>query len=294
MRDHRVAVNEVTLQVREYERGEEAIVFLHYGSGNLMMWQGVVPYFQDTYRLILIDLRGHGKSDSPRSGYHIDQMATDVAGVMEYLGLSNAHVVGSSLGAEVGLSLAANYPDRAASLVCEGALYSEYGPYGIRNTSEEAFEEEVARKLAQVRETPETVYATVEELVTATRQAWEADGWWNAHFEAVVRYGICETAEGQYTLGWRKWAREAYLTHYYDYRFEDYYRRVTCPVLMLPAEDEAENEQMRRAMQGFSQLARSCKIVQVPGAVHVCSWLVSPQQMSEVVLEFLAEVPESA
>jgi pimeloyl-ACP methyl ester carboxylesterase len=130
MKEQQVDVNGIRLQVREYEHEGETIIFLHYGSGNLMMWQGVVPYFQDTYRLALIDLRGHGKSDSPQDGYHIDQMATDVAGVIEYLGLTGAHVVGSSLGAEVGLSLAANYPDKVVSLVCEGALYSEYGPYG--------------------------------------------------------------------------------------------------------------------------------------------------------------------
>jgi pimeloyl-ACP methyl ester carboxylesterase len=217
-------------------------------------------------------------------------MAADVAGVMAHLGLTRAHVVGSSLGAEVGLSLAANYPDKVVSLVCEGALYSEYGPYGIRDTSEEAFREEVARKLAQVRETPETVYTTAEELVTATRQAWEQDGFWNAILEAVVRYGIHETAAGQYTLGWRKWAREGYMAHYYDYRFEEYYRRVVCPVLMLPAEDEMENEEIRKAMEGLSQLARSCKIVLVPGAVHVGGWMLFPQQMSKVVLEFLATV----
>ena len=81
--------------------------------------------------LILVDLRGHGKSDKPRTGNHIDQMAKDVAGVMDRLEIDHAHVVGSSLGAEVGLSLAANYPQRVTSLVCDGALYSEYGPYGI-------------------------------------------------------------------------------------------------------------------------------------------------------------------
>jgi pimeloyl-ACP methyl ester carboxylesterase len=290
MKEQQVDVNGIRLQVREYEHEGESIVFLHYGSGNLMMWQGVVPYFQDTYRLVLIDLRGHGKSDSPQDGYHIDQMAADVAEVMENLGLTRAHLVGSSLGAEVGLSLAAHYPDKVVSLVCEGALYSEHGPYGIRNTSEEAFREEVARKLAQLRETPETVYATAEELVTATRQDWEQDGFWNANLEAVVRYGIHKIATGEYTPSWRKWARERYLTHYYAYRFEEYYRRVTCPVLMLPAEDEMENEEMRKAMEGFSQLARSCKIVLVPGAVHVGGWMLFPQRMSEAVLDFLAEV----
>ena len=69
-------------------------------------------------------------------GNQIDEMAKDVVGVMEYFELDRAHIVGSSLGVEVGLSLVANFPERVISLVGEGALYSEYGPYGIWDWSE--------------------------------------------------------------------------------------------------------------------------------------------------------------
>jgi pimeloyl-ACP methyl ester carboxylesterase len=48
-----------------------------------MMWQRVVPYFQDHYRLILVDLRDHDKSDKPQASGHIDQMARDVVGADE-------------------------------------------------------------------------------------------------------------------------------------------------------------------------------------------------------------------
>ena len=52
---------------------------------------------------------------------------------------ADALLIGSSLGAEVGLSLAANYPQRVTALVCDGAFYSEGGPYGKWDGSEEAF-----------------------------------------------------------------------------------------------------------------------------------------------------------
>ncbi len=144
MQDMRVKVNQIELQIREYKQEGDAIIFLHFSGANLMMWQRVVPYFQDRYRLILVDLRGHGKSDRPETGYHVDEMARDVVGIMEHLKLERAHIVGSSLGAEVGLSLAANYPEKVISLVCDGALSSEYGPYGTWEGSETDFEEHVA------------------------------------------------------------------------------------------------------------------------------------------------------
>jgi pimeloyl-ACP methyl ester carboxylesterase len=45
MRDLRVNVGNIEIQIREYEREESPVIFLHFGGGNLMMWQRVVPYF---------------------------------------------------------------------------------------------------------------------------------------------------------------------------------------------------------------------------------------------------------
>ena len=290
MREYHIDIDGVMLVVQGYEPAGEPVIFLHYGGGNLMMWRGVVPCFLETYHVVLLDLRGHGRSDKPPAGYHIDDMAGDVAGVMDHLKLDRAHVVGSSLGAEVGLSLAANFPDRVASLVCEGALYSEFGPYGIRDVPEAESKEWVARKLAKAREMSETVYATPEALIEESRRELEEDGWWNEHFAAMTAYDVCQIGEGRYTHSWRKWAREGYLRHYYGYRFEEYYRRVACPVLMLPSEEELADERIVRAMRGLSRLVSECRIVRVPGSVHVASWLLNPGEMSEAVLAFLAEV----
>jgi 2-succinyl-6-hydroxy-2,4-cyclohexadiene-1-carboxylate synthase len=289
MRDIRINVGSIELQVREYEREGDALFFLHFGGANLVMWQGVVPYFQDEYRLILVDLRGHGKSDKPQTGYHIDEMAHDVSGVMARLGIERAHIVGSSLGAEVGLSLAANEPEKVISLVCEGALYSEYGPYGVWEGSEAEFKAHVARKLEERRNAAEPVFASVDALVDDRRQAFERYGWWNEKVEALTRYDACEIDGGEYTASWRKHAQLDYLEHYFEYRFEDYYQRVKCPVLMVPDEEGAQDERMKTVMKKLSELA-GAEIVALPGWVHPYGWMLNPEGMSKVVLEFLARV----
>jgi 2-succinyl-6-hydroxy-2,4-cyclohexadiene-1-carboxylate synthase len=290
MQDLRVKVDRIELQIREYEREGDAIIFLHFGGRNLMMWRHVVPYFQDRYRLILVDLRGHGKSDKPETGYHIDEMARDVVGVMEHLKIERAHIVGSSLGAEVGLSIAAHYPDKVISLVCEGALYSEYGPFGIWEGSEAEFREYVTSQLEKVRNTPESVFPSVDALVDARRQAFEKYGGWNENFEAVERYDACQVGEGKYMHSWRNPAKKEYLAHYFECRFEDYYRRVNCPLLMLPDEQDLQSERARAAMKGLKELSRQGKIVQVSGWVHPYGWLLNSEEMCKTILEFLAEV----
>jgi pimeloyl-ACP methyl ester carboxylesterase len=289
MKDLRINVGSIELQVREYEREGDAVIFLHFGGANLVMWQGVVPYFQDEYRLILVDLRGHGKSDKPQTGYHIDEMARDVAGVMVSSKIERAHIVGSSLGAEIGLSMAANDPEKVISLVCEGALYSEYGPYGVWEGSEAEFKAHVARTLEKRRNTAEPVFASVDALVDESRQVFEKYSWWNERVEALKRYDAYEIDEGKYTSSWRKQAGLDYLERYFEYRFEDYYRRVRCPVLMLPDEEDAQDERIKTVMKKLSELAKA-EIVALPGWVHPYGWMLNPEGMSKVVLEFLARI----
>jgi pimeloyl-ACP methyl ester carboxylesterase len=288
MAEMRVKVKDVELQVREHGQGE-AIVFLHFSGANLMMWERVIPYFQDRYRLILVDLRGHGKSYRPDTGYHMDELAGDVAGMMEHLGLDRAHIVGSSLGAEVGLSLAANYPEKVISLVCDGALSSEYGPYSTWEGSEADFEEHVAGQLERMENRPETLFPSVEAAVESSRQVLEKYGYWNEYIEAVERYGAFRVGEEEYTKGVRKRAMIDYMRHYFQARFEDYYRRVKCPVLMVPGEDVLANEQEKAAMEGLAALAVQAEIAQVEGWDHPYGWLLAPEGACKAVLGFLGD-----
>lgn len=289
MQEKRVRVNEIELQIRDYENDGDAIIFLHFSGVNLMMWQRVIPYFQDRYRLILVDLRGHGKSDKPETGYHIDDMAQDVVGMMHYLKLEQAHVVGSSLGAEVGLSIAANYPEKVLSLVCDGALSSEFGPYGTWEGSQKEYEEHVAHQLETMRNSPETIFPSVDALVEQSRVSLEKYGWWNVYVEAVLRYGAYKVDEGKYVKGFRKQAMLEYMTNYFQCRFEDYYQKVNCPLLMLPGEDVLENEREKAAMMGLKELAQQAQIIEVSGWVHPYGWLLDPEGACKAILNFLAK-----
>jgi tRNA (cmo5U34)-methyltransferase len=210
---------------------------------------------------------------------------------MQHLKLERAHIVGSSLGAEVGLSIAANYPDRVLSLVCDGALYSEYGPYGVWEGSETDFQEYVASQLAKIANAPETVFPSVDALVEQRRKVLEKHGWWNEYVEAAVRYGAYEIDEGRYARGMGKQATVNYMKEYYQYRFEDYYRKVKCPVLML-ADKELEDEREKAAMEGLCELAEQGEIVEISGWAHPYCWFLDPEDASKAILAFLYVVDE--
>lgn len=75
-----------------------------------------VPEYSKHFTCISLDLRGTGESDDPRTPYTTEMLADDVAAFMQALSIPKAHVAGLSLGAAVGMWMAAKYPDQVSSL----------------------------------------------------------------------------------------------------------------------------------------------------------------------------------
>jgi pimeloyl-ACP methyl ester carboxylesterase len=286
--DQRIHTGSLTLQIREYPYPGEAVIFLHFSGGNLMMWQRAVPYFQDRYRLLLVDQRDHGRSDKPQNDGRIDTMAADISELMDKLMLKRAHLIGSSLGAEVGLSLAANYPRKVISLVCEGVPYSEFGPNSTWEGSEEEYKDHVEKILAGVRSKPDPIFPSPQAYVESKKSDFENKGWWNPSTEAFFEYDAFEFSPGCFTRSYQQKARLNYIERYLACRFEDYYPRVTCPLLLLSDLEDWRNERLQAAMLSLSRLARQSQIIPLAGWVHPYGWFLQPEQACEPILNFLA------
>lgn len=96
-----------------------AVLLVHSGVTDRRMWDPVVPALSHAFRVIRPDLRGFGDSALPAEAY---SDADDLDALLDSLGVSQASVVGSSLGGRVALELATAHPGRVASLVllCPG------------------------------------------------------------------------------------------------------------------------------------------------------------------------------
>ncbi|NWL13844.1 alpha/beta hydrolase [Paenarthrobacter nitroguajacolicus] len=89
-----------------------------------------------TFPLVAPDLRGHGHSQKPEGGYSLSNIAEDVVGLLDVLGLTRVHLVGSSSGGYVAQELAAKYPHLVASLVLVGAPLTLHGKPPFANEVE--------------------------------------------------------------------------------------------------------------------------------------------------------------
>jgi pimeloyl-ACP methyl ester carboxylesterase len=281
--------NSITLNVQHTPGKTEkpTVLLLHFSGGTSHMWDGVIPHLQQEYRIIAPDLRGHGKSDRPETGYHINDFADDLYLLLEELEIQSCHVVGSSMGAEVGLSLAASHPDRVLSLICEGALYNEYGEYGIFNGSPAEIEAEKDKLIAQLHERKLKTYQTSSEFIEDFRTPLEKEGLWNEHFQAFIESCIEELPNGDLEHFYKNHVRTEYIQKYMDVRFEEYYQRTNCPILFLPSDEEWNNPKIRHSLDYFSSLVSDLEIVRIEESVHAYVWMQFPEQAAEVVKTFI-------
>ena len=111
----------------------DPLLLLHGGMGIGGDWRHVFPEDPDGYRVIVPDLRGHGRSTNPSRAFTFRQCAQDVLALVEYLGLRTVKAIGLSMGAKVLLHLAAARPDVVSAMVLVSA--TPYFPASLRTTA---------------------------------------------------------------------------------------------------------------------------------------------------------------
>jgi pimeloyl-ACP methyl ester carboxylesterase len=100
------------------------VVMVHGITGNLAVWHlHIVPALSEHFRVLTYDLRGHGYSGTPPTGYSPDDMASDLQQLLEALEIERPVIVGHSYGADIALYLAARQPQRVREVIAiEAAL----------------------------------------------------------------------------------------------------------------------------------------------------------------------------
>ena len=94
-----------------------AVVLLHGYPLNRSMWGEQIAALRDGYRVVAPDLRGHGETEATEEPATMEEMAADVAALMDELGINSAVIGGLSMGGYVALAFARRFPERVRALV---------------------------------------------------------------------------------------------------------------------------------------------------------------------------------
>jgi 3-oxoadipate enol-lactonase len=101
----------------EIEGGGPWLTMSHSLACDLHMWDPQMPALTKRFKVLRFDTRGHGQSSAPAGEYTLEQMADDVKGLLDALGIRQTHWAGLSMGGMIGQAFALRYPGIFQSLV---------------------------------------------------------------------------------------------------------------------------------------------------------------------------------
>ncbi len=116
-----VRVNGVGLNVMGTGRGSDVVMVHGLAASLAFWWFTVIPSLRDRFHITAFDLRGHGKSEMPETGYTTAHCVADLEALLESLGVDRVHLVGHSFGGDVALHMACRHPERVRSLTLADA-----------------------------------------------------------------------------------------------------------------------------------------------------------------------------
>ena len=128
-------IDDLTMYYEELGRPDGQPLLLLHGAGGTVNdpaggWAALAPSFADDFRVVLIEHRGHGRTDNPAGSMTFEQIADDIAGLVDQLGLAPVHVAGISDGGVVALDCALRRPEMTRTVTVVGANYCVHD--GIR------------------------------------------------------------------------------------------------------------------------------------------------------------------
>ncbi|MFT9487869.1 2-succinyl-6-hydroxy-2,4-cyclohexadiene-1-carboxylate synthase [Tepidibacillus infernus] len=118
----RIEVNQIYYHVKVVGQGP-TLMLLHGFTGSMENWEPLIQALSPFYQLVLVDILGHGQSDSPSdpNHYDIEQISDDLHQLLNQLNVEKTHLLGYSMGGRLALTFAIKYPDRVFSLILESA-----------------------------------------------------------------------------------------------------------------------------------------------------------------------------
>jgi pimeloyl-ACP methyl ester carboxylesterase len=154
------------------------VILLHGGLANSNYWGLLVRALAPHYRVIVMDSRGHGRSTRDDHPYGYDLMASDVVGLMDYLKIDKAALVGWSDGGIIGLDIALHHPERLTKLF---AFAANSDPSAVKDVEKSpvfsAFIARARQEYEQLSPTPKEYDAFLKQI----EKMWDSEPHWTAN-----------------------------------------------------------------------------------------------------------------
>jgi pimeloyl-ACP methyl ester carboxylesterase len=250
------------------------LLFVHEFAGEAASWDPQVRFFARRYRTIVYNARGYPPSDVPDdlAAYSQDRAADDIRGVLDGLGIGQAHVCGLSMGGYATLHFGLRYPERALSLVVAGAGYGSVAADRERFRQDSALtarrlEEEGMKAVAEFYARGPTRVQFIDKDPRGWRDFAERLAAGSARGHALTLRGVQMTRPSIYDLGERL-------------------ERLDVPTLIMTGD---EDEPCLDPALFMKRKIPTAGLVVIPKSGHAIN-LEEPDAFNRAVLDFLTAV----
>ena len=263
------------LSYLEWNSKGEPLLLLHGLADCGIVWVSPAEFLGDRYHIIAPDLRGHGESSKPDSGYRCEDIIADLEALMDSLGWKSAHIVAHSWSAKVAAIWARQQPQRFRSLVLVDPFFIGTMPNWMKLTFPLLYRVLPFLKMMGP-------FVSYEQAEQQARQLKQYRGWSELQ-QAVFQAGMEQKPDGSWGSKFVVQAR--------DEIFEDVMRvagltkPLDIPTLFL--QPEAGVNRTAWQLQPYRTYLRNLQIQKIPGN-HWC-FLVAPTAFNSCVAGFLKE-----
>ncbi|NET15809.1 MAG: alpha/beta hydrolase [Okeania sp. SIO1H6] len=260
-------------QSEENQDKKQPLLLLHGLADLALVWSSLGEYLADKYHIVAPDMRGHGESGKPESGYSFEKTITDLEALMEHFNWSSAHILGHSWTGKLACIWARQNAEIFKSMILVDPVFIGKMPGLIKVTFPILYRtletlkgmgpfDSFAEAEAQAKQLGKYAgWSEFQQMVFQESMEEKTDGKWGSKFVVPARNEIFEEV-----------MRVPGLTEYID-----------VPTLFIQPEKGVNRSELQ--IKPYQKYLRNLKMEKVPGNHWV--FLVEPEKFNQTVGNFL-------
>ena len=250
------------------------LLLLHGMADHALVWSSLGDYLSSNYQVIAPDLRGHGESGKPTTGYHFQDYIGDLRALINHLGWTKAAILGHSWSAKIAAIWATEQPEVFKSLILVDPFFIDKMPSWIRITFPILYQVLPFLKITRS-------FDSYQDIEAIARQLKQYKGWSNLQQE-VFKNAIEQKADGSWSSKFTLSARGEIFEDVMG--FAGLTKTLDIPSLLILPQQGLNRTAWQ--IQSYKKYLKSLEIKKIPG--NHWAFLGEPETFNQAVAEFLS------
>lgn len=266
--------NSMAISYLQWSDRGRPLLLLHGMADHALVWSSLGDYLSSNYQVIAPDLRGHGESDKPATGYHFQDYIGDLRALINHLGWRQAHILGHSWSAKIAAIWATQQPEVFKSLILVDPFFIDKMPSWMRITFPILYQVLPFLKITRSFDS----YQSIEAIASQLKQY---KGWSNLQQE-VFKNAIEQKADGSWSSKFTLSARGEIFEDVMG--FAGLTKTLDIPSLLILPQQGLNRTAWQ--IQSYKKYLTSLEIKKIPG--NHWAFLGEPETFNQAVGEFLS------